>query len=145
MPSRKGKPNPNSGVVWHFYTHDENKDGKIKEPSRCTAPSARPPSTTGCASPPTSAASSTASTPRPASSTGRHDLEADVWGSPLVVDGKVYIGDGDGDVAIFETGQGEEGDRRPQHGRAVYGSPVMANGTMYILSMHKLFAIQEKK
>ena len=28
-PSRKGKPNPNSGVVWHFEQYDLNHDGKI--------------------------------------------------------------------------------------------------------------------
>jgi len=28
---------------------------------------------------------------------------------------------------------------------AVYGTPVMANGTLYILSMHELVAVQEKK
>ena len=28
---------------------------------------------------------------------------------------------------------------------AVYGSPVMANGTLYIMSMHKLYAIGPKQ
>jgi len=27
-----------------------------------------------------------------------HDMQAHIWGSPMVVDGKVYIGDEDGDV-----------------------------------------------
>ena len=31
----------------------------------------------------------------------RHDLKAHIWGSTLVADGKVYIGDEDGDVAVF--------------------------------------------
>ena len=31
-----------------------------------------------------------------------HDMMATVWGSPLVVDGKIYLGDEDGDVAVFE-------------------------------------------
>ena len=30
-----------------------------------------------------------------------YDMLAACWGSPLIVDGKVYIGDEDGDVAIF--------------------------------------------
>jgi len=68
-----------------------------------------------------------------------------VWGSPLICDGKVYIGDGDGDVAIFKHGKKKEEVATHNMGAAVYGSPVMANGTMYILSLDKLFAIQEKK
>ena len=28
-----------------------------------------------------------------------HDMFAAIWGSPMVIDGKVYLGDEDGDVA----------------------------------------------
>ena len=27
------------------------------------------------------------------------------WGSPLIVEGKVYIGDADGDVTVFQVGK----------------------------------------
>ena len=30
-------------------------------------------------------------------------MQAAMWGSALAVDGKVYIGDEDGDIAIFEA------------------------------------------
>ena len=40
--------------------------------------------------------------PRPASPIGRYDMLAAAWGSPLIVDGKVYIGDEDGDIAVFK-------------------------------------------
>ena len=30
---------------------------------------------------------------------------AAVWGSPLVVDGKVYLGDEDGDVVVLQAGK----------------------------------------
>ena len=32
-----------------------------------------------------------------------HDMFAAVWGSPLVVDGKVYLGDEDGDVVVLQA------------------------------------------
>ena len=32
-----------------------------------------------------------------------HDMEAAMWGSPLYADGKIYLGDEDGDVAIFKA------------------------------------------
>jgi outer membrane protein assembly factor BamB len=68
-----------------------------------------------------------------------------VWGSPLVVDGKIYVGDGDGDVHIFKTGNKLEEVGVQKMPAAVYGSPVMANGTLYILSMHELVAVENKK
>ena len=34
-----------------------------------------------------------------------HNLDAQVWGSPLVADGKVYVVDGNGMVSIFEVGK----------------------------------------
>ena len=30
---------------------------------------------------------------------------AAIWGSPMVADGKVYLGDEDGDVAILQPGK----------------------------------------
>ena len=46
-----------------------------------------------------------------------HDLFAAVWGSPMLIDGKIYLGDEDGDVAILQEGKDEEGDCRNQHGQ----------------------------
>lgn len=45
--------------------------------------------------------SSTVWTPGAASHNGNYDLLASVWASPIIADGKVYIGDEDGDVAVF--------------------------------------------
>ena len=42
---------------------------------------------------------------------------AAVWGSPMVADGKVYLGDEDGDVAILQPGKDAEGARRDEHGQ----------------------------
>src|SRR5215213_5351296 len=33
-----------------------------------------------------------------------HDLFAAVWGSPMLIDGKIYLGDEDGDVVILQEG-----------------------------------------
>ena len=50
---------------------------------------------------------------------------AAVWGSPLVADGKVYLGDEDGDVVVLQAGKELKkiaeinmGERRLQHARA---------------------------
>ncbi|TWU56768.1 outer membrane biogenesis protein BamB [Rubripirellula tenax] len=73
-----------------------------------------------------------------------YDMLAQSWGSALITDGRVFIGDEDGDVAIFEFG--------PEHnepmdeinmGSSVYSTPVAANKTIFVSTKDKLFAIGE--
>ena len=73
----------------------------------------------------TSAGSSTASTPKPGSEYWVHDLTAAVWGSALVADGKIYLGNEDGDVLVMQAGKEKKvlgdlqhGDRGLRHGGA---------------------------
>ncbi len=70
-----------------------------------------------------------------------HDTFAAVWGSALVVEGKVYLGDEDGDVVILEAGRSETVVNELNLGSSVYSSAVPANGALYIASRNKLFAI----
>jgi outer membrane protein assembly factor BamB len=81
-----------------------------------------------------------------------YDTFASIWSSPLIVDDKVYVGDEDGDVAIFALSAGEAPADRP-HGverepfaeivmdGSVYASPVYANGALYLATRGGLFAI----
>ena len=62
--------------------------------------------------------------------------------------GKVYIGDEDGDIAIFNLSSDPEvamDDEQPisevNVGNAVYSSPVVANDTLYIANKSTIFAI----
>ena len=85
-----------------------------------------------------------------------YDMFAAAWGSPLIVDGKVYIGDEDGDVAIFpHTADKEKAlvydsdsdEWKPalaeiKMGNSVYSTPVVANGILYIANKTHVFAIQ---
>jgi outer membrane protein assembly factor BamB len=70
-----------------------------------------------------------------------HDTFAAIWGSPFVVDGKVYLGDEDGDVVILEHGKTLKVIRELNMGSAVYGTIVPANGTIYLNNRSQLFAI----
>ncbi|HEY3174265.1 MAG TPA: PQQ-binding-like beta-propeller repeat protein [Candidatus Polarisedimenticolia bacterium] len=70
-----------------------------------------------------------------------HDLAAAVWGSPFVADGKVYIGDEDGDVAVLREGKKKELIAEMNMGNAVYTTPTAKNGVLYIVSRTKLFAV----
>jgi outer membrane protein assembly factor BamB len=72
----------------------------------------------------------------------KHDLLAAVWGSPYVADGRVYIGDEDGDIAILKAGKTKEVIAEPNVGVSVYTTPVAKNGVLYVLGRNRLFALQ---
>jgi outer membrane protein assembly factor BamB len=69
------------------------------------------------------------------------DMMAPVWGSPLVADGKVYLGDQDGDVAILKAGPEMKKIAEIDMGNSVYSTPVPANGVLYIMTSSQLYAI----
>jgi outer membrane protein assembly factor BamB len=73
-----------------------------------------------------------------------HDLLAAVWGSPFVVDGKVLIGDEDGDIAVLQAGKTHELLSEVNMGNSVYSTPVVANGVMYIMTRSRIYAIAQK-
>jgi outer membrane protein assembly factor BamB len=73
-----------------------------------------------------------------------YDALAAVWGSPLVADGKVYLGDEDGDVAVLQAGKELKIISEIPMDSAVYSTPVAANGVLYIMSRHELFAISNQ-
>lgn len=82
----------------------------------------------------------------------KYDMFAAAWGSPLIVDGKVYIGDEDGDIAIFKLSSDPEvamPDEEPiveiNVGNAVYSSPIVANDVLYIANKSTLYAISSEE
>ena len=74
-----------------------------------------------------------------------HDLFAAVWGSTLVVDGKVYVGDEDGDIVIMQAGKEKKVLAEINMGSAVYATPVPAHGTLFLNNRNQLFAIATAK
>ena len=72
-----------------------------------------------------------------------HDMQAHIWGSPLVVDGKVFIGDEDGDVVVFESGKEKKILNEVNMGAPVLATPVVANGTLFINTQTHIYAIAE--
>lgn len=148
------RPNPNTAAIWHYSTVDENSDGKIEfsEIMHRTLGSvaikddilyiADYSGLFHCLD----------------AKTGKrhwvYDMLAAAWGSPLVVDGKVYIGDEDGDVAIFKHSADPNvamkkagGEMKPAYGEinmgnSVYSTPIVADNVLYIANRTHLFAIE---
>jgi len=74
-----------------------------------------------------------------------HDMLAAVWGSALVADGKVYLGDEDGDVVILQAGKEKKVLAEMNMGSSIYSTPVPANGALFIANRNQLYALAEAK
>ena len=73
-----------------------------------------------------------------------YDMLAAMWGSPMIIDGKIYLGDEDGDVVVLQTGKEMKLIAEMNMGSSVYCTPVPANGTLYIANRNQLYAIAGK-
>jgi outer membrane protein assembly factor BamB len=71
-----------------------------------------------------------------------HDLKASVWGSPLVAGNAVYVQTADGEVVLFKAGRElkliAKRDPLPD---CAHGTPVVANGVLYLTGQKHLYAI----
>jgi outer membrane protein assembly factor BamB len=145
VPSRKARPNPNSAVVWQFDRLADVKNPKARDRMNRTISTAVV--ADGLVFAPDFSGYLHCLDARTGQHCWTYDMEAAMWGSPVVADGKVYLCDEEGDVAIFPVSRTLDKDKVITHnmGSASYCSPVFANGTMYIMTREKLFAISEKK
>lgn len=72
-----------------------------------------------------------------------HDMKAHMWGSTFVADGKVYVGDEDGDFVVLAATKEKKVISETNVGAALYGTPIVANGAIYIQSNTHLFAFSD--
>lgn len=136
------RPNPNSAAIWHYSEGDADGDGKTKFEETMHRTIGSCAIKNGllyvadfcglfhCLD----------------AKTGKlhwtHDMLAASWGSPLIVDGKVYIGDEDGDITIVELSDKLNILGEINMGNSVYSTPIVANGTLYIANKDHVFAIK---
>jgi len=147
------RPNPNSAAIWHYSQFDQNGDGAIDFEETmhrsCGTVAIRDDvlyigdfsGLVHCLDAETGQVHWT------------YDMLAASWGSPLIVEDKVYIGDEDGEVAIFrhsadrqQAMQDIDGDWEPYYGtrdmgNSVYSTPIVAGNVLYISNRTHLFAI----
>ncbi len=143
--------NPNSGAVWHYHVFDRNGDGQIdfeEEMHRTIGTVAIKDNLLYL--------SDYSGLVHCLDAKGTKDGQPIVhftydmlslsWGSPLIADGHVFIGDEEGDVSVFEFGaENNEPIEEIFMGSSVYSTPVAANGAIYISTKDKLFAIQKSE
>jgi outer membrane protein assembly factor BamB len=78
-----------------------------------------------------------------------YKMDGDTWCSPSFVDGKVYIGNEQGDVLIFKASK-EKPDPKtvsmPGQPCQIRATPVAVNGVLYVLTENptRMYAVQKK-
>ena len=72
-----------------------------------------------------------------------HDMKAHVWGSTLVADGKVYLGDEDGDFVMLSASKEKNVLSETNLGSPVYSTPIVANDVLYVGTQSHLYALQD--
>lgn len=72
-----------------------------------------------------------------------HDMFAAMWSSTMIADGKLYLGDEDGDVVVMQHGREKKLINEINMGSSVYSTVITANGVMYVMTRNQLFAIQQ--
>lgn len=72
-----------------------------------------------------------------------HDMKAHMWGSTMVADGKVYVGDEDGDFVVLAATKEKKVLSETNLNAPVYSTPVIANGVIYVASNSHLYAFHD--
>ncbi len=72
-----------------------------------------------------------------------HKADGDIWSSTLVADGKVYVGSLRGDFWVLAAGRDYKVLSRVDLGEPIHATPTAANGTLYVGTMRRLFALYD--
>ncbi|HEY2827901.1 MAG TPA: PQQ-binding-like beta-propeller repeat protein, partial [Pirellulales bacterium] len=143
------RPNPNSACVWHYEGADLNGNGKL-EPEETMH---RTCGTVAIKDDILVVGDFCGIIHCLDAKTGKchwtHDMLAASWASPLITDGKVYLGNEDGSMLVFKLSPTKEliskdADGNPggiDMGSSIYSTPIVANGVLYISTRNLLFAI----
>ncbi|MCA9264330.1 MAG: PQQ-binding-like beta-propeller repeat protein [Planctomycetales bacterium] len=70
-----------------------------------------------------------------------HHTKGEFWASPLVADGKVFVGNRRGEFFIFAAGKEKLILDEARFDAPINASPVVANGVLYVATMSTLYAI----
>jgi outer membrane protein assembly factor BamB len=66
-------------------------------------------------------------------------------GVNLVADGKVYVGDEDGDLVVLAATREKQILSETNLNAPIYGTPIVANGVLYLQSNSHLFAFHDSE
>ena len=138
-------PNPNSGAVWHLEPHDRNGNGKIDFAESFHRTIGTPAIHDGLLFIADLTGLLHCIDARAGKVHWVHDLQSSVWGSCLIADGHVLLGNEDGDLKIFKASPNMEIVKTENFGHQIYTTPVLVNDTLFVASHASLFALHDPK
>lgn len=145
FPTASIKPNPKSAVIWRSASRDINDDGKVDFDEQLHRTVAPPTVSNGLVFLSDFSGVVHCLDAKTGARHWRYDAFSAAWCRPLVVDGKVYCCDEDGDVAIFKASSTRTLIFEGNMGNTIYSNPTIANGVLYIAAKNRLFAIRSAK
>ena len=74
-----------------------------------------------------------------------HEASGEIWASTLVADGKVYVGTRRRDFHVLSASRDKRIISTVRLDSAMAGTPVAANGVLYVTTMKKLYALQRAR
>ena len=137
------RPNPNSAAVWHYPGFDANGNGKLDFDETMHRTCGTVAIKDGLLVIPDFSGLVHCVDVKTGKPHWTHDMLAASWGSPMIADGKIYVGDEDGDISIFDLSAEKNLVAEVNMGNSVYSTPIVAGGTLYIANKSHLFAIRE--
>ena len=163
------RPNPNTAVVWHYSQFDQDGDGEFAFEETMHRSCGTVAIKDGLLYIADFSGLFHCLDVKTGKPHWTYDMFAAAWGSPLIVEGHVYIGDEDGDVAVFglsgdpkkamkevvvdeDSGETELVPLNAKKndfgswevvnmGNSVYSTPIVANNVLYISNKTHLFSI----
>jgi outer membrane protein assembly factor BamB len=72
-----------------------------------------------------------------------HQVKGEIWGSSLVADGKVFVGTERREFVVLAAGKEKKLLGSLELDSAISGTPVAANGALYVTTMTRLYALRK--
>lgn len=137
--------NPNSATIWHYSKFDADKDGEIAFEEQMH----RSCGTVAIKDDILYIADFSGLIHCLDAKTGKlhwsEDTFSELWGSPLIVEGKVYIGTKDGQMLIFKLSKELESIAEIDFGSSILTTPIVAHNKLYVSTQSTLYAIGKKE
>jgi outer membrane protein assembly factor BamB len=73
-----------------------------------------------------------------------HEIKGEVWASPYVADGKVYLGTRGGVLYVFAASREKKVLAGLELTTPISATTTAANGVLYVATMSHLYAVQQR-